>query len=127
MEPTQKPSMLDCLNYFSDCTRALRAIAHCLKYKEKLRERAFTKEKDAMENQPAQAMIDLQKAKVEILKQIQKEAFSQELEDLSRSTRKTVDGGNRSDGHLKCTSPLYSLDPFLDEHDQLCVGGRLNK
>ena len=38
-----------------------------------------------MENPPALAVIDLQKAKVEILKQIQKEAFSQELEDLSRS------------------------------------------
>ena len=50
VEPTQKPSILDRLNYFSDWTRALRAIAHCLKYKEKLRERASTKEKDAMEN-----------------------------------------------------------------------------
>ena len=127
VEPTQKPSILDRLNYFSDWTRALRAIAHCLKYKEKLRERASTKEKDAMENQPALALIDLQKAKVKILKQIQKEAFSQELEDLSRSTRKTMDGGNRNDRYLRCTSPLYHLDPFLDEHYLLHVGGRLNK
>ena len=72
-------------------------------------------------------MIDLQKAKDDILKQIQKEAFSQELEDLSRSTRKTVDGGNRNDWHLRCTSPLYRLDSFLDEHYLLRVGGRLNE
>ena len=125
MEPTQKTSILDRLTYFSDWTRALRTITHFLKYKEKLRERASTKEKDAMENQPALAVIDLPKAKVEILEQIQKEAFSQELEDLSRSTRKTVDGGNRNDRHLRCTSPLYRLDPFLHEHYMLHVGGRL--
>ena len=59
MEPTQKTSILDRLNYFSDWTRALRAITHFLKYKEKLRECASTKEKDAMENQPALAVIDL--------------------------------------------------------------------
>ena len=35
--------------------------------------------------------------------------------------------GNRSDRHLRCTSPLYCLDPFLDEYDLLRVGGRLNK
>ena len=80
-----------------------------------------------MENQPSLAVIDLQKTKVEILKHIQKEAFSQELEDLSRSTRKTVDGGNRNDRHLRCTSPLYRLDPYLDENYLLRVGGRLNK
>ena len=127
MQPTQKPLILDRLNYFSDWTTVLRAIAHCLKYKEKLRERVSTKEKDAMENQSALAVIDLQKAKVEILKQIQKEAFYQELEDLSTSTRKTMDGGKRNDRHLRCTSPLYRLDPFLDEHYLLRVAGRLNK
>ena len=127
VEPTQKPLILDRLNYFSDWTTVLRAIAHCLKYKENLRERASTNEKYAMENQPALAVIDLQKTKVEILKQIHKDAFSQELEDLSGSTRKTVDGDNRNDRHLRCTSPLYRLDPFLDEHYLLRFGGRLNK
>ena len=29
--------------------------------------------------------------------------------------------GNRNDRHLRCTSPLYRLDPFLDEHYLLCV------
>ena len=38
-----------------------------------------------------------------------------------------MDGGNRNDRHLRCTSPLYRLDPFLDEHYLLRVGGRLNK
>ena len=80
-----------------------------------------------MENQPVLAVIDLQKAKVEILKQIQKGAFSQVLEDLSRSTCKTMDDGHRNDRHLRCTSPLYRLDPFLDEYYLLRVGGRLNK
>ena len=94
VEPTQKPSILDRLNYFSGWTRALRAIAHCQKCKEKL---------------------------------IQKEAFSQELEDLSRSTRKTVNGSNRNDRHLRYTSSLYRLDLFLDEHYLFRVGGRLNK
>ena len=38
-----------------------------------------------------------------------------------------MDGGNRNDRHLRCTSPLYRLDPFLDEHYLLRVGDRLNK
>ena len=38
-----------------------------------------------------------------------------------------MDGGNRNDRHLRCTSPLYRLDSFLDEHYLLRVGGRLNK
>ena len=38
-----------------------------------------------------------------------------------------MDGGNKNDRHLRCTSPLYHLDLFLDEHYLLRVGGRLNK
>ena len=38
-----------------------------------------------------------------------------------------MDGGNRKDRRLRCTSSLYRLDPFLDEHYLLRVGGRLNK
>ena len=38
-----------------------------------------------------------------------------------------MDGDNRNDRHLRCISPLYRLDPFLDEHFLLRVGGRLNK
>ena len=38
-----------------------------------------------------------------------------------------MDGGNRNDRHLRCTSPLYHLDPFLDEHYLLRVDGWLNK
>ena len=38
-----------------------------------------------------------------------------------------MNGGNRNDRYLRCTSPLYRLDPFLDEHYLLRVGGRLNK
>ena len=38
-----------------------------------------------------------------------------------------MDGGNRNDRHLRCTSPLYRLDPFLDEHYLLRVGDRLYK
>ena len=38
-----------------------------------------------------------------------------------------MDGGNRNERHLRCISPFYRLDPFLDEHYLLCVDGRLNK
>ena len=38
-----------------------------------------------------------------------------------------MDGGNRNDRHRRYTSPLYRLDPFLDEHYLLRVGSRLNK
>ena len=38
-----------------------------------------------------------------------------------------MDGGNRNDRHLRCISPLYRLDPFLDEHYLLRGGGRLHK
>ena len=38
-----------------------------------------------------------------------------------------MDGGNSNDRHLRCTSPLYRLHPFLDEHYLLRVVSRLNK
>ena len=38
-----------------------------------------------------------------------------------------MDGCNRNDRYLRCTSPFYRLDHFLDEHYLLRVGDRLNK
>ena len=49
--------------FVANRVQQIRVITDCLKYKEKLRERASTKEKDAMENQPALVVMDLRKSK----------------------------------------------------------------
>lgn len=79
------------------------------------------------ENQPTLSVIDSQRAEMEIVKQIQKEAFGQEVKDLSVSNHTQYNSRNNGSRHLKCTLPLYRLDPFIDENGLLRVGGHLDR
>jgi hypothetical protein len=130
--------IVDRLKRFSSWTSAKIAIATCLKYKDRLL--AKSKEQD---NRPMKAEakeiqairvtdLQLQWAENEILKVTQSQAFGDEIGSLNGLAKRTNgDGGAKDPKHLKpvlkATSPLYKLDPFIDQEGILRVGGRIRK
>ena len=74
---------------------------------------------------------DLTQAEIEIIRSVQHEHFEEEIkklrslnaygEFLSREALK------QRDSSLKKTSCMYRLDPYLDTHGILRVGGRLRR
>ena len=65
---------------------------------------------------------DLCQAEREIVKIVQRDSFEDELKVLQ--SRKDA---NSPETHLRKSSPLFCLDPFLDDNGVLRVGGRLSK
>ena len=108
-ESTKQTAVVNRLDYFSDWTRAVRAMALCLRYIYKLRHRVSLKQGGTKENQATLSVMDLQQAKVEIFRQIQKEAISQELKDLSKSNHTTMASKRERVMHLKCTSCVWEV------------------
>ena len=111
-------SILQRLEFFSDWQQAKNAVARCLKYKDLLRKQVKVEDKPSM----ALEVIDLQKAEIEIVRQLQISFFEDEMNLLSRGIQKLAESGHSI---LKKRSPLFKLDPFLDENGLLRVGGRL--
>ena len=72
-------------------------------------------------------MQDLQLAEAEIIKLVQRDAFSEELEALTslRSSSGTANCEAKRNKGLPQFSPLCKLDPFVDEAGILRVGGRI--
>ncbi len=60
-----------------------------------------------------------------IIKTAQSEAFGQEIDKLTGM--KTKGPNTRRNHQLKKASPLYKLDPFVDDNGILRVGGRLRR
>ena len=110
-------SVLQRLDGFSDWQRANRVIARCLKYKEAL----LSRTKKANTPSISIQVTDLQKAETEIVRQVQSTFFEEEIKILSQNVQSSVSKGKV----LKRESPLYKLDPFLDDKGVLRVGGRL--
>lgn len=96
------------LRRYSSITRLQRVLAYCLRFvnnsdkkKEKLTGNLSSKE--------LQISLKL------ILKLVQKEEFSQEIEDLTTSSS------------VRKKSKLLNLNPFIDDQGLIRVGGRLRK
>ena len=124
-------SMLDRLNYFSCWYQAKRAIANCTNLKNRLKSRipdpgsSDRRTKDAVKIN----VEDLQKAELQIIRIVQEREFAEEIKTL-RSLQKN--DPKREDEvkiktSLKKTSCLYRLQPFIDSHGVLRVGGRLKR
>ena len=111
-------SILQRIEYFSDWQRAKGAIARCLKYKELLLNRV---KGDNTSNRTIE-IIDIQKAEAEIIRQLQSMFFEDEINLLSQMIRQPPESRNN---RLKKKSPLFKLEPFIDEFGLLRVGGRL--
>ena len=115
-----EPERLDC---FSSWFRAKKAIALCLRLKEKLRD--GLKKKTSQSASDSKLSVDeLCHAEYEIIKIVQRHAFQEELEVLSCTSSDTENESKRT---LKRSSPLYKLNAFLDKDNILRVGGRLTK
>ena len=113
------------LEYFSDWHKARRAIALCLRYKEKLKKATSQEIKDEKKSKMKPEPIrtdELEHAEIEIIKAVQKEAFSEELDILRKDN--SQDEGRES---CKSSKTLSKLDPFMCKNGLLRVGGRIRR
>lgn len=122
--------LVERLGYFSDWYRAKRAVANCLKYLRTLRDRVQKKFTPASTTkQPigtsTPTVAELQESERIILREVQKNAYISEMKELANGR---ADPGHDSRVHqreLKRKSDLLRLDPFIDKHGILRVGGRI--
>ena len=139
----KKNDLLSRLERFSSWNRAKTAIAICLKYKKKLKERtksdkqrsiereSISKNKDATVASSLLNVEDLEAAEKEIIKIMQADAFPVEIKSLKVIQANTMFKGRQLEKEkkaaLKMTSTLHTLDPFVDFEGLLRVGGRIGK
>jgi len=127
------------LEYFSDwnCTR--KVIAICLRLKHHTRsissEKSSTSKTTKVEKSPftvpASTVDEMCQAEIVILRLLQSEAFEKEMRILRSCA---IDGSamdrdlaKQRNSSMKTTSSLYQLDPFLDSHGILRLGGRIKR
>ena len=68
----------------------------------------------------------MQRAEIEIIKSVQRRAFAAEIEQIKAHLNTDCSSADkRAARYLKRASPLYRLNPFVDEQGILRVGGRL--
>ena len=127
------PSMLERLEYFSSWYRAKKAIAICFRYLSVLLQRVRKRKQDGdllnteklkeivLPNQPV-SVNEMNTAELEIIKFVQSREFKSELGVLNPKS-KEHDGPR----NIPKTSPLARLDPFVDEHGTIRVGGRIRR
>ncbi len=102
----EERALLDRLNKFSDWTRAVKAIARlkrCAKDAKGLNPRV----------NEASSIEERKEAEFTIIKMVQQSAFCDVMQSLKYQKE------------IKSNSKLHPLNPFLDEHGILRVGGRL--
>ena len=132
-------SLLQRLEYFSDWFRAKRAVAVCRRYLYLLQERVREKKRDQQQDRripdtqkykPVE-VEELKKTERKIIKQVQERAFNKEIKELKslRSSRELQKGDEvrRRNQVGNQASTLYRLDPFVDKHGVLRVGGRIQQ
>lgn len=113
-----KESMLQRWSKCSSWGRLRRAVAHCLLYKRKLHFKVKSKYDPEVEEPAMTINVELLcQADIVIINSVQRAAFTEEISSLEHGP----------DSRLQKNSPLYKLDPFIDENGTLRVGGRLDK
>ena len=120
------------LDRFSDWIMAKTAIAICLQFKQCLRDRATTKPDGRSTTVFRKARMDvgdLNFAEMEIIRRLQSVHFQEEIKILSNYKSRSVNPVRKElkqlKVELKMASSLFRLDPYLDEHGIVRVGGRL--
>ena len=94
------------LGYYSSYHRLLKAVAWLYKFGQYRRHRQTSK---------SLTVKDLELAEQAVIRYIQRHAFP---EEIRRMTKQEL---------VATGSPLVQLDPFIDEHGLIRVGGRLDK
>ena len=119
-------SLLERLERFSSWTKAKKAIAIVLRFKDMLKQHQVKKPDIKLSNEVQTkgrftynplSVQELQAAEVAILQQVQHDSFQKELEFLQRSVSQTSSVGK--------ASAVYRLDLFLDKNGLLRFGGRM--
>lgn len=127
------------LEYFSSWFRAKRSVAMCLRYRKILLERTRGKQAGVdgaktrsrtHEYHPVD-VNELKEAEQEIIRNVQKEAFKEEIGKLKKitadyETHKEDDSRSRVP-KPRGDSPLSRLDPFLDHNNLVRIGGRIKQ
>lgn len=112
VEETDTVQKLMC--YFSDWHKLKRAVAILLRVRKILHDRARRNSSDSYRSQVS--IEELSTAEVSIIKWLQTQEFAKEIKILT-----TQD----NDSKIPKNSPLYRLNPFLDDMGLLRVGGKL--
>ena len=139
----ENSDILKRLQRFSSWHKVKVAVALCLRYEKKLRGKVLAKKKalsnGASEERPINGtsispglnVVDLEEAEVEILKQVQSDAFPSEIRSLQTIQTKSKNGSRELDKEKKAllrkASSLRSLDPVLDSDGIMRVGGRIRR
>ena len=129
--PSEKLSLAERIEYFSDWYRAKRAVALCQRYLRVLRDRSL-KKKCIHEEVQVLKVSDLKNAESAIIRDAQIKAFKEAIEVLQKMRQENTDPDSRvfvqqRKTNMKTSSSLYKLDPFLDGNGVLRVGGRLRR
>ena len=72
-------------------------------------------------------VTEMEVAELEIIKLVQKQDFDKELCSLKPVIEASTRESHRHTSNVSRTSPLARLDPFIDEHDIIRVGGRIRR
>ena len=131
---------------FSSRLKAKMAVAFCLRYKRRLRDRVLAKRKLSSNGTSEEGLAgptngtsastvvnatDLEEAEAEITKHVQRNEFPSEMKSLQDIQAKAMYGSRESDKEKKVlfnnTSSLRTLDPVLDSDGVMRVGGRIRK
>ena len=140
---TEKSDMIRRLDRFSSLNTAKAAVAICLRYKSNLKEKVVTNKNESTNRKPESKEVEkvsassllsvdeLQKAEMEIVRIVQSDAFPEEIKNMKDILADSSLSERLSDKKkkviLRRTSPLYTLDPFLDSDGILRVGGRIRR
>lgn len=128
-------SLPERLMSFSCWHKAKRAIAICLRlqkrYRTGVKRKALSKSEEfhggaskTTQYIPVNVQ-ELQEAEREIIKSVQRDEFEEEISSLLPVNSSPCTQDHTSDRVVKKTSVLSQLDPFLDGHGILRIGGRL--
>jgi hypothetical protein len=136
----QREGLLPRLERFSSWNSARRAVAQCLRFFERLKNRQAKKpqiamrpagrKKNRLQNVSPVRVEDICEAERIIITHVQKQFFPLEIDVLRKlrdkdiSNRKTARHRNQT---LKGSSSLYRLDPFMSSDQLIRVGGRIRR
>ena len=114
---------------FSSWTRLKRIVSWILRYKNILRRQSQRRKANELISYQSNAVMiaplsvsEMNEAEKEILKHVQKQSFTDELQTLSRISKETQETSNKNS--VKKCSSIYKLDPVLQD-GLIRVGGRL--
>lgn len=126
------------IKYFLDWFRAKRSVAVCLRYLRKLKKRSQERRRSSGKNPVTHrkevgsesyvsiTVEELQSTEAVIIRAAQAASFKKETDFLSKKKEQPEDK-HKALPESEWSSNLKKLDPFIDEHRIMRVGGRIRR